>query len=60
MKLPFKAYEEIPELIIEYMLTVAEKKSIMEIPLEEINSFLVGLHQYYKTKPELEEDGWIL
>ena len=57
---PFRTYEEIPLLIREYVLTVADEKSIMNIPLEDINTFIDGLHQYYETKPELEEDGWVL
>ena len=57
---PFRTYEEIPLLIREYVLTVADEKSIMDIPLEDINSFIDGLHKYYETKPETEEDGWVL
>ena len=57
---PFRTYEDIPMLIRDYVLTVADEKSIMDIPLEDINSFIDGLHQYYETKPELEEDGWVL
>ena len=60
MLTPFKTYAEIPLLIQEYVLTVAEEKSIMNIPLEDINTFIDGLHQYYETKPELEEDGWVI
>ena len=57
---PFRTYDEIPVLIREYVLTVADEKSIMDIPLEDINTFIDGLHQYYETKSELEEDGWVL
>lgn len=57
---PFKTYEDIPVLIRDYVSTVADEKSIMDIPLEDINTFIDGLHQYYETKPELEEDGWVL
>ncbi len=57
---PFRTYEDIPVLIRDYVLSVADEKTIMDIPLEDINSFIDGLHQYYETKPELEEDGWVL
>ena len=56
----YQTYAEIPLLIQEYVLTVAEEKRIMDIPLEDINSFIDGLHKYYETKPETEEDGWVL
>lgn len=59
MRKPYQSYEEIPVLIREYMLTVAEKRTIMEIPLEEINSFLGGLHEYYKDKKEEFSEGWV-
>lgn len=57
---PFRTYEEIPVLIRDYVLTVADKKYIMDIPLEDINTFIDGLHQYYETVPETEEDGWVM
>lgn len=60
MRKPYQTYAEIPLMIQDYVLTVANEKRIMDIPLEEINSFIDGLHQYYETKPELEEDGWVL
>lgn len=59
MREPYKSYEAIPPLVKDYILTVAEKKHIMSIPLDEINSFLEGLHEYYMTKTETYEDGWI-
>jgi hypothetical protein len=43
----------------EYLLTVAEKRDIMEIPIEDINSYLVGLHSYYSTQKEEYSEGWI-
>lgn len=60
MREPYRSYAEIPALVSDYILTVAEKKHIMSIPLEDINSFLEGLHEYYQTKKEVEEDGWVL
>ena len=57
--IPFKTYEEIPVLIREYVLTVADEKSIMDIPLEDINSFIDGLHQYYETEQEEHTEGWV-
>ena len=57
--IPFKTYEEIPVLIREYVLTVADEKSIMEIPLEDINSFIDGLRRYYETEQEEHTEGWV-
>lgn len=39
----FKSYEEIPSLVIGYMLSVADADFITDIPLEEINGFLAML-----------------
>jgi hypothetical protein len=30
------------------------------IPLEDINSFMVGLYEYEKSKRDEWEDGWVL
>lgn len=59
MRKPYRAYEEIPVLMREYILTVAEEKSIMDIPLEDINSFLDGLHTYYSKQKEEFSEGWV-
>lgn len=56
---PFRTYEEIPLLIRDYVLTVADEKSIMDIPLEDINSFIDGLHRYYETEREEHTEGWV-
>jgi 2-phosphoglycerate kinase len=52
-------YNEIPQLMKEYLLTVAEKRDIMEIPLEDINTYLEGLHDYYTAKQEEFMEGWV-
>lgn len=59
MRKPYREYAEIPVLIQEYILTVAEKRDIMDIPLEDINSYLDGLHTYYKTQKEEYNEGWV-
>lgn len=59
MRKPYVSYMEISQLMREYILTVAEKKTIMEVPLEDINSYLEGLHAYYKTTKEEYSEGWI-
>lgn len=59
MRKQYRTYAEIPELVAEYILTVAEKRHIMTIPLDEINGFLDGLHEYYKTKNEEHTEGWV-
>jgi len=59
MRKPYVSYMEIPQLMREYILTVAEKKTIMEVPLEDINSYLEGLHAFYGTQKEEYSEGWI-
>ena len=59
MRKPYRTYAEIPETVADYILTIAEKRHIMSIPLDEINSFLDGLHEYYKTKEEEYSEGWV-
>lgn len=58
MRKPYQSYAEIPPLVEDFILTVAEKKHIMSIPLEDINSFLDGLHEYHKIKEEEFSEGW--
>lgn len=57
--IPYKTYEEIPVLVSEYVLTVADKKHIMSIPLNEINEFLRDLTEYLNQKVEEELEGWV-
>jgi hypothetical protein len=59
MRKHYQTYAEIPPLVADYILTVAEKHHIMSIPLEDINSFLDGLHEFYKKQPEEYIDGWV-
>ena len=59
MRKPYITYNEIPQLMREYLLTVAEKRDIMEIPIEDINSYLEGLHSYYQTQKEEYSEGRI-
>jgi hypothetical protein len=59
MRKPYITYNEIPQLMREYLLTVAEKRDIMEIPIEDINSYLEGLHTYYSAQKEEYSEGWI-
>lgn len=58
MRKPYQSYAEIPPLVEDYILTVAEKRHIMTIPLDEINSFLDGLHEYLSHKEEEFSEGW--
>jgi hypothetical protein len=58
MRKPYESYAEIPVLMCDYILTVAEKRNIMDIPLEDINGFLEGLHNYYKWRDEEHIEGW--
>lgn len=59
MPRPYESYDAIPPTIAEYLLTVAEEKCIMNMSLEEINSFLQELDEFYKNKEEKFEDGWV-
>lgn len=60
MRESYQSYSEIPPLVQDYVLTIAGKKHIMSIPLDEINLFLDGLTEYYKNKEEEHEEGWVL
>ena len=58
MRKVYQSYAEIPVTVREYILTVADKKTIMDIPLEEINSFLEGMDEFYANqKEELTDDS---
>jgi hypothetical protein len=58
MRKVYQSYAEIPVTVREYILTVADKKTIMDIPLEEINSFLEGMDEFYANqKEELIDDS---
>lgn len=60
MRKHYITYEEIPPLVEDFILTVAQKKHIMTISLEEINSFLDGLHEYHMKKNQEEyTEGWV-
>lgn len=59
MRKPYRTYAEIPELVADYVLTVADRKHIMSIPLEDINSFLDGIDQYLAEKEEEYSEGWV-
>lgn len=57
----YKTYAEIPVLVKEYIMTVADTKDIKELQLEDINSFLTGLEEYDKmVLSEYDEGGWVL
>lgn len=56
----FYAYEEIPQLTKDYILTVADAEYIEQISLEDINTFLEGLDDHYKAKLAQWDDGWVL
>jgi hypothetical protein len=55
----FYSYEEIPLATREYLLLVADAESITDIPLQDINGFLYGLHDWEKKKLEEWSDGWV-
>lgn len=45
----YETYENIPFLLQEYLLTITNFAKIEQISLEDINSFLNGLEEYYKN-----------
>lgn len=59
MRKRYNSYSEIPPLVEDYLLTVAARKCIMSMSLEDINSFMEGLDEFYKNKEEVYEDGWV-
>lgn len=56
---PFETYADIPQFTKEYVVYVVGH-DIENIPLEDINSFMVGLYEYEKAKRDEWEDGWVL
>lgn len=57
----YKTYAEIPLVMKQYMITVANVKDVMEIPLGDINIYLDGLNDYYKKSVYHKyDDGWVL
>jgi hypothetical protein len=46
----FTAYDQINEVIESYIKTVADVKSVREVPLEDINSFFQGIQEYEDDK----------
>jgi hypothetical protein len=57
---PFKSYEDIPPLTKEYVIYVADAKTVEEIPLDDINGFMLMLCEAEAKKREEWEDGWVL
>lgn len=51
---PFKSYDDIPPLTKEYVVYVADTKSIEEIPLDDINGLVLML-----SEAEVQEEGWV-
>ena len=57
---PFKTYDDIPALTREYIVYVTDAKMVEEIPLDDINGFMLMLYDAEKRKREEWEDGWVL
>jgi hypothetical protein len=57
---PFRTYDDIPTLTKEYIVYVAGEDKLENIPLDDINSFMLGLYEYEKRKRDEWEDGWVL
>lgn len=57
---PFKTYDDIPALTKEYVVYVAGEKNVEDIPLDDINGFMVMLYEAEAKKREEWEDGWVV
>lgn len=57
---PFKTYDEIPTLTKEYIVYVAGIDKLEELPLEDINGFMLMIYDAEKQKRDEWEDGWVL
>ena len=57
---PFETYADIPILIKEYIVYVAGEAEIENIPLDDINGFMLMLYDAEKRKREEWEDGWVI
>ena len=57
---PFKTYDDIPALTKEYVVYVAGEKNVEDIPLDDINGFMVMIYEAEAKKREEWEDGWVL
>lgn len=44
----YRSYTEIPQWIIDYLLSVTGEQTIKELSLSEINGYLNGLMRYYR------------
>lgn len=43
----YRSYSEMPQWIVDYMLSVTGEESIFDLTLSEINGYLNGLVSYY-------------
>jgi hypothetical protein len=57
---PYKTYEDIPPLTREYIMYVSGQVEWKNIPLEEINSFMLMIYEAEKQKRDEWEDGWVI
>jgi hypothetical protein len=57
---PFETYADIPTLTKEYIVYVAGEAKIENIPLDDINGFMLMLYDAEKRKREEWEDGWVI
>lgn len=57
---PFATYDEIPILTKEYIVYVSGDNDIENIPLDDINGFMLMLCEAEKRKRDEWEDGWVL
>lgn len=57
---PFATYDDIPLLTKEYIVYVSGDNDIENIPLDDINGFMLMLYEAEKRKRDEWEDGWVL
>jgi hypothetical protein len=54
MNYQYNSYEDIPQNIVDYMVTVTGEQDLKSVPLEDISSFLEGLDEFHSRMDEIE------
>lgn len=59
----FKTYDEMPEWLIDYVVTVASVEKIEQVPIMDINNLIYAIEDYenraFKERMKEFEDGWV-
>lgn len=57
---PFATYDDIPALTREYIVYVSDEKNIENVPLKDINGFMLMIYEAEAMKRAEWDDGWVL